>query len=327
MSIFFRTWCQKFVEDIFPQHVFLPKTKEEIAKAMGEYSILGLIGAICSMDVTHFRWDRCPYTQQNLYRGKEGYPTVAVEMACTHDRRIIHCMDGAYGSLNDKAIVRFDMLSELLQTKSAFPGVEFEVRTNSTGGREKLKGPYAIVDGGYHKWRHLMSASRLISDPDFVAWRQRLESVRKDIECAFGMLKGRFRCVKLPIRVQKKEQIDDIVKTCVGLHNMLLDWDDRGKWECGIEWGKGDGLFTDDGKHWGVPTVHGENVFAEADYSRFGRIMYNEGVIIMRQPRGLLPVSEVADLHCENSKEWAILQGKLVKSYKFQRAAGDTQWL
>ena len=56
MSIFLRTWCRKFTEEIFPEHVFLPKTKEDIAKAMGEYSILGLVGAICSMDVTHVRW-------------------------------------------------------------------------------------------------------------------------------------------------------------------------------------------------------------------------------------------------------------------------------
>lgn len=302
-------------------------TKEDIAKAMGPYSILGLIGAICSMDVTHFRWDRCPYTLHNLYKGKEGYPTVAVEMACTHDKRFIHCMDGAYGSLNDKAIVRFDMLSELLKTKSAFPGVEFEVRTNSTGGREKIKGPYAIVDGGYHKWRHLMSASRLISDADFVAWRERLESIRKDIECAFGILKGRWRVLKLPMRLHTKEQIDNIVKTCVGLHNMLHDWDDRDKWECGVEWGKGDGNFTDGGKHWGVPTVNGEPVFAEADFSRFGRIMFNDQVILMRQPRDVLPISQVVDLHCESSKQWRILQEKLVRSYKFQRETRDTQWL
>ena len=44
MSIFFRNWCQKFTDDIFPQHVFLPKTKEDIAEAMGEYNILGLVG-------------------------------------------------------------------------------------------------------------------------------------------------------------------------------------------------------------------------------------------------------------------------------------------
>ena len=70
MSIFLRTWCRKFTEEIFPEHVFLPKTKEDIAKAMGEYSILGLVGAICSMDVTHVRWDRCPYTLHNLYVNK-----------------------------------------------------------------------------------------------------------------------------------------------------------------------------------------------------------------------------------------------------------------
>jgi hypothetical protein len=108
---------------------------------------------------------------------------------------------------------------------------------------------------------------------------------------------------------------------------MLHDWDDRRKWECGVEWGKGDGNFTDGGKHWGVPTVNGEPVFAEADYSRFGRIMFNDQVILMRQERDVLPISQVVDLHCENSKEWRILQEKLVRSYKFQRETRDTQWL
>ena len=101
MSIFLRTWCRKFTEEIFPEHVFLPKTNEDIAKAMGEYSILGLVGAICSMDVTHVR-------------------------------------------------------------------------------------------------------SRLISDPDFVAWRKRIESVRKDVERGFGILKGRWRILKLPMRLKTK---------------------------------------------------------------------------------------------------------------------------
>ena len=70
-----------------------------------------------------------------------------------------------------------------------------QLHTNSTRGREKIKGPYAIVDGGYHKWRHLMSASRLISDPDFVAWRERLESIHKFATVCGSYTQQSLRCV------------------------------------------------------------------------------------------------------------------------------------
>jgi len=44
-------------------------------------------------------------------------------------------------------------------------------------------GVYVIVDGGYHKWKATMSASRHGSGESFTQWREQLESVRKDIEC------------------------------------------------------------------------------------------------------------------------------------------------
>ena len=53
----------------------------------------------------------------------------------------------------------------------------------------KAKGVYVIVDGGYHRWKATMSASKLITDENFAAWRRRMESVRKDIEDVFGILK------------------------------------------------------------------------------------------------------------------------------------------
>ena len=62
----------------------------------------------------------------------------------------------------------------------------------------KEKGVYCIVDGGYHRWATAMSASRLIVEENFVLSRKRMESVRKDIEDIFEVLKGRFRVLKLP---------------------------------------------------------------------------------------------------------------------------------
>jgi hypothetical protein len=51
------------------------------------------------------------------------------------------------------------------------------------GKIEMTEGVYVIVDGGYHKWKATISASRHGDGYDFNAWRKGLESVRKDIEC------------------------------------------------------------------------------------------------------------------------------------------------
>ena len=59
---------------------------------------------------------------------------------------------------------------------------------------------------------------------------QRLESVRKDVECTFGILKKRWRILKNHMLIHKKARIDNMVFTCAVLHNMLLvhdEWDDE----------------------------------------------------------------------------------------------------
>jgi len=93
---------------------------------MMPFFALGIPGALASMDVVHFHWGRCPYSLQNLHIGKEGYPTVACEMACTHDGKFIHSTSAVYGAMNDKAIVRFDEFSELLRENSVYSDVQFD---------------------------------------------------------------------------------------------------------------------------------------------------------------------------------------------------------
>ena len=59
-----------------------------------------------------------------------------------------------------------------------------------------------------------------IHEQNFYSW---MESVRKDVECAFGILKKRWRVLKLPMRVRRKYNAENIFTTCCILHNMLLD--------------------------------------------------------------------------------------------------------
>jgi hypothetical protein len=49
--------------------------------------------------------------------------------------------------------------------------------------------------------------------------------MRKDVECTFGIMKGRFRILKSGIRLKGQEAGDKIFLTCCALHNWLLHVD------------------------------------------------------------------------------------------------------
>jgi hypothetical protein len=53
-------------------------------------------------------------------------------------------------------------------------------------------------------------------------WSKNLESVRKDIEGVFGILKVRFRFLKNFNNLRHQSSIDDAFTTCCILHNMML---------------------------------------------------------------------------------------------------------
>jgi hypothetical protein len=96
------------------------------------------------------------------------------------------------------------------------------------------KGLWVICDGGYHKWKFLQCPLHIPIGEAQTAWSKKLESLRKDVECTYGILKGRFRILKYGIRCTDPEKVNDIVFTCMTLHNMLLEWDRLDVWE-GVE--------------------------------------------------------------------------------------------
>ena len=120
---------------------------------------------------------------------------------------------------------------------------EFQVYTKA-GGKATLKGLYFICDGGYHHWAELQCLWKHTQIRQAHEWSKRLESVRKDVECCFGRLKGRFRILKLPCRFQKKETLDKVGFSCCVLHNMILEYDGLDdRWERGVLYDQEDGGF------------------------------------------------------------------------------------
>ena len=82
-----------------------------------------------------------------------------------------------------------------------------------------------IVDNGYLNWPSTIPPFKnpfFHWEHEFSEW---LESIRKDVECTFGIMKGRFRVLKTGTRVHGHVATDRVWLTCCALHNMLLEID------------------------------------------------------------------------------------------------------
>ena len=107
-----------------------------------------------------------------------------------------------------------------------------------------------------------------------------MESTRKDVERTFGILKGRFRCLKLPILFQKMDSITYMMWTCIILHNMIMTHDGRDNlWESDVQWNGVDGEHDIHDDEWNMNKMKIIRIRALnklTDYSRIGRRNYIE---------------------------------------------------
>ena len=87
------------------------------------------------------------------------------------------------------------------------------------------KGAYLISDNGFPEdWGFMVPPHKEALLREEVLWSEWIESIRKDVECFFGILKARWQFLRNPIEYNIFT-IDDVFKTCCILHNMLLAYD------------------------------------------------------------------------------------------------------
>ena len=189
------------------------------------YAASGFPGCIGSTDCVHIRWEQCPSVWASAYRnGKNSYASIAYEMTVSHSKKFQATTTGHYGTTSDKTIVKFDGFVQQVRLQRKYTNAEFDLQV---GPKEWIteKGVYLLVDGGYHKWRIMQCPIKHTTEVDKIRWSEFAESIRKDVECSFGILKKRFQLLKIGINWHKKTDIDDAVFSCVTIHNMLHEFD------------------------------------------------------------------------------------------------------
>ena len=224
----FCIWGMHAAEEV----IGLPDDAASLEHVMGLYDLLGLPGCVGSIDCVHVVWDRCRAGLHNVCRGKEDYPSLAFEAVASHTRRILSVSQFFWGAVNDKSIAREDDAVRKLRSDGSFLSKVRWSSFDEDGSCSENEGAYFICDGGYHNWECMIAPFKHQMDgTDEFLWSKHVESMRKDVECVFGILKKRFLFLKHPIRLQNPEHIQNAFITCCALHNLLLDYDGFDEWE------------------------------------------------------------------------------------------------
>ena len=131
---------------------------------------------------------------------------------------------------NDKPVVLFDHFAVALlnEGRTLQGAILFEFNNyDSSGNVTKYKGACRlIVDNGYLNWPTTVPPMKTLCSRTNIRFSQWPESIRKDLECTFGILQGRFRILKTGIRLLLGQApVDKVFLTCCALHNWFLNGD------------------------------------------------------------------------------------------------------
>ena len=227
-----RTFFHCFIEVgstiLFHKYVRTPVSVEEMRNHTHEFEMAGMPGTLGSSDATHILHEKCSYRLRRLHLGgKSKSPTRTYNITVNHRRRILGTTSGHPGSWNDQTVVLFDAFIIGIKRGEIFDDNTFELLEMVDGKvvSVKYRGAWIVVDNGYHSWSTTVPPFTKTCVRTEIRWSEWVESMRKDVECTFGILKGRWRILKTGIRMKQVGDVDKVWKTCCALHNMLLEVD------------------------------------------------------------------------------------------------------
>lgn len=194
----------------------------DLAPIIRDYQLRYLPGAGGSVNVVHCKWSNCAAGDKVRSTGKEKYPTIAFQCISNIYKRVLGVAPAQYGTRNDMHIVRLDPTVKKIRTEW-YKDIQWDC-FDAEGNLHQQQGIYLICDGGYLRWRTLICPY----PHEHVASRKghfstNLESVRKDVECTFGILKKRWRILEFfGMHYRKMLKCEKIFRVCCILHNIML---------------------------------------------------------------------------------------------------------
>lgn len=223
LNAFASRWYPWFKDTFYEKYISYPQTPEQLEQVARVYARTGAVGACDSVDGVHSpHWKACPSGLVHLAKGKEKYPSLA------HNVHVIHgslwCTyigPVQLGATNDKTMQQYDEFMEAMCANPLFTNAKCQLY-NAEGVLVERCGMHSVCDNGYIQVETCIPPFKHCGGSLEGEWSEMYESIRKDIERFFGILKKRFRVLSNPIQVnQKKYDID--FRCCTVLQNMWVE--------------------------------------------------------------------------------------------------------
>ncbi|XP_030964406.1 uncharacterized protein LOC115985620 [Quercus lobata] len=201
---------------IFSKEYLRSPNNENIARLLAHGQNRGFPDMLGSIDCMHWKWKNCPTAWKGMYCGHICEPSINLEAVASYDLWIWHLFFGLPGSNNDiNVFERSHVFSELAQRRA--PAVNYSINDHDyTIG-------YYLADGIYPQWSTFVKTIPRPLGAKRKLFAKTQEPYRKDVEHAFGVLQARFAIVRGPARFFYHETLQDIMKACIILHNMIIE--------------------------------------------------------------------------------------------------------
>ena len=190
------------------------------------FAMAGMNGCIGSGDATHISMLNCPSWAANSHKGfKLNLPARTYNITVTHTKIILCSTTGHPSTWNDKTLVLYDPLVSGVHDGTKFQDYEFKLLERKPNGEIAeitYQGVWFMVDNGYLDWSCTVPPVKNATTYETIRFSEWLESMRKDVECTFGILKQRFAILRYGIRHSSIKKVDQIWLTCCALHNKLI---------------------------------------------------------------------------------------------------------
>ena len=170
------------------EYILLPTNITQLHQITKYYKEAGLPGCCGSMDVVHVKWSACPTGNHNHAKGKTGYPSLGFQCITDFNCQIFAIYGPQFGTRNDKEIVKDDPNVHFVRM-GWYKDVMWRYYT-AERRVEHDQGLYVICDNGYLRWPTSIYPYSKVENSNLEGYfSSNLESVQKDVECTFGILR------------------------------------------------------------------------------------------------------------------------------------------
>ena len=200
--------CNALVNNIAPHFIQWPSGDKLIRTIEGFNENNGLLRCIGAIDGTHIPI-KAPHNHHEHYINRKGFHSMQLQVVCDTDMIFTDVYCGWPGAAHDARVLRNSPLFHDAETRTndIFPGQT-----------------YIIGDAAYPLKTWLMTGFK---DNGHLTARQkrftkRLSSKRMVIERGIGLLKGRFRKLKVMVDIDRIRFLPKLVIAACTLHNFCI---------------------------------------------------------------------------------------------------------